>query len=89
MNKTAELIFHEAEKKSQSAIGQRVIINRIFRVQDDSDMWPINGRFSVIERAIRQARKFEHDSGCALEPLEYALFLEQAESRIVNDSKNW
>ena len=87
--KTAEEIFALAEKKSQTARGQRVIINRLFRDQDDSDKWPISSRFSVIERAIRHARKFEAESGCAMDPLEYALFLEEDESNIVNDSTNW
>lgn len=86
--KTAEQICDIAERKAKTAMGIRRIINRIFRDQDDSDKWPINGKFSVMERAIRRARKYEHDSGCALDPLEYALFLEQAESQIVNDPKN-
>jgi len=89
MIKTAEEICTIAEKKSQTAIGQRVIINRLFRKQDDSDKWPVNGRSSVVERAIRHARKFERDSGCTMDPLEYALFLEAEESRIVNNSDNW
>jgi hypothetical protein len=87
--KTAEQIFTIAEKKSQTAKGQRVIINRLFRNQDDSDKWPIHNRFSVIERAIRHARKFEAESGCAMDPLEYAMFLEAEETNIVNDSNNW
>jgi hypothetical protein len=89
MIKTAEEIWAIAEKKSQSAIGQRVIINRLFRNQDDSDKWPVKGRFNVVERAIRHARKYEHDSGCIMDPLEYALFLENDTSQIVNDSNNW
>jgi hypothetical protein len=89
MVKTAEEIFALAGKKSQSALGQRDTINRLFRAQDNSNKWPVNGRYSVIERAIRHARKFEYDSGCTMDPLEYALFLEKDESRIVNDSNNW
>ena len=87
MIKTAEQIFAQAEKKSQTALGQRCIINKLFRTQDDSRLWPINGRFSVTERAIRHARKFERDSD-VMSPLEYALFLEAEESHIVNDPRN-
>jgi hypothetical protein len=85
---TAEQICAEAEKKSDNPVGQRVLINRMFRAQDDSDKWPISGKFSVTERAIRHANKFERDSD-VMSPLEYALFLEEDMSRIVNDSKNW
>ena len=59
-------------------------INKHFRTIDDSNLWPINGRFSATERAIRRARKFENDSGIALEGQEYCLFLEAEISRIVN-----
>jgi len=59
-------------------------INKHFRAIDDSHLWPINGRFSATERAIRRARKFENESGIALEGQEYCLFLESEISRIVN-----
>jgi hypothetical protein len=60
----------------------------LFRKQDDSNLWPICGRFGVVERAIRHARKFESQSD-AMSSLEYALFLEVDEGRIVNDPKNF
>ena len=85
---TAEEIFSIAEKKSSTCLGQRTAINRLFRLQDDSSKWPIDGRFSVIERAIRHARRFENQSD-VMSSLEYAMFLEADESRIVNDPKNW
>lgn len=85
---TAEQIFSKASEKSDSAVGQRVLINCMFRAQDDSNKWPISGKFNVTERAIRHARKFERDSD-VMSPLEYALFLEQDMSTIVNNSKNW
>ena len=87
MYKTAEQILALAEKKSQTILGQIRFINKFFRAQDDSSMWPINGRFSVTERAIRHARKFEREGG-VMTPYEYALFLEAEESRIVNDPSN-
>ena len=88
MIKTAEEIVRIAEGKSQSGLGQRRIINRLFRAQDDSDLWPINGRFSVIGRAIRHVNKIERANG-AMGNLEYALTIEHEESLIVNDGKNW
>jgi spore germination protein YaaH len=84
----AEQIYAEAEKKSDNLVGQRVLINHMFRAQDDSNKWPISGKFNVTERAIRHANKFERDSD-VMSPFEYALFLEQDMSTIVNDSKNW
>jgi hypothetical protein len=85
---TAEQIMNSARAKSSTNLGQRTIINRLFRRQDDSDKWPINGRFSVTEKSIQHARKFERDSD-VMSPYEYALFIEQETSRIVNDSQNW
>jgi len=87
MVRTAEQIANLAEK-SKTGLGQRKIINQLFRSQDDSDKWPIRGRFNVTERAIRHARLFEKDCGFGLDPLEYALFLENDMSSIVNDPKN-
>jgi len=85
---TAEQIFAKADKNSDTALGQRKIINKLFRAQDDSNLYPIDGKFNVTERAIRHARKFERDSD-VMSPLEYAMFLEQDTSTIVNDNNNW
>ena len=63
----------------------REIINGIFRQHDDSDKWPINGRFNATERAIRKVRKFMRESGNDLAGLEYALTLDAEISRIVNN----
>ena len=87
-NLTAEEIFAIADRRSQTAMGQRRVINRLFRQQDDSNKWPVNNKFDVTERAIRRARKFESQSG-VMSPLEYAMFLEQDTSQIVNDENNW
>ena len=59
-------------------------INKHFRNEDDSDKWPICGKFNVTERAIRKIRKQGLNGG-----LEYYLALEAEISRIVNDEKNW
>jgi len=83
---TAEQIYNQAENlHPDSERKQRIEVNRAFREQDDSHKWPIDGKFSVIERAIRRARKFERDSGVPLYGLEYPLFLEQEEMIIVNN----
>jgi len=58
-------------------------INKIFREQDESYLFPINGRFNVTERAIRQARKFQKESG-AVYGLEYCYLLHTLISNIVN-----
>ena len=55
-------------------------INKLFRAQDDSHLWPINGRFNATERAIRRLRKFDYP----VYGLEYCLGLEHEISTIVN-----
>ena len=59
-------------------------INRHFRNEDDSEKWPICGKFNVTERAIRKVRKQGLNGG-----LEYYLALEAEISDIVNDERNW
>ena len=83
---TAEQIADLACKKSETILGTKRIINRMFRSQDDSDKWPISGKFNVTERAIRHGRKFSEGLD---DPLAYALFLEEETSKIVNDERNW
>lgn len=59
-------------------------INRHFRRIDESEKFPICGKFNVTERAIRKVRKFGLNGG-----LEYYLALEAEIGRIVNDERNW
>lgn len=59
-------------------------INRHFRNNDESEKWPICGRFNVTERAIRKVRKQGLNGG-----LEYYLALEAEIGRIVNDVNNY
>ena len=54
-------------------------INKIFRKQDESHLWPISGRFNVTNRAIRKARKFDPCYG-----LEYCLLIDHIISEAVN-----
>ena len=59
-------------------------INKYFRSIDESDKFPICGKFNVTERAIRKVRKQGLNGG-----LEYYLALEAEISDIVNDERNW
>lgn len=63
-------------------------VNRQHRATDNSGKWPINGRFNVAERAIRQARKFRAAYG-AMGAIEYNELLDELEAKIVNDPRNW
>lgn len=60
-------------------------INRIFRKQDNSQLWPINGRFNATERAIRKVRSLACEGGFSTQGLEYALALDSCISQIVNN----
>ena len=84
--KTAEQIAKATEDKY--GLSERRAINKLYREQDDSRLWPINGRFNVTARAIRQVNAFEQSSG-AIAGLEYCYVLEGAMSHIVNDERNW
>ena len=59
-------------------------INRLFRRQDESHLWPINGRFDATERAIRRLRRLAREGACIEPGLEYALALDAENSTIVN-----
>ena len=63
-------------------------VNKVFREKDESHLWPICGRFSVAERAIRQARKLAGHNGAFGSAYEYQAVLEGLASGIVNDPKN-
>lgn len=60
-------------------------INRAFRKNDESHLWPICGKFNATERAIRRLRKWYHDYGERnMGGYEYCLSLEREISNIVN-----
>ena len=56
-------------------------INNLFRAQDESRHWPVNGKFNATERAIKNARKYR-ERGC--DGLAYCLTLDRWISSIVN-----
>lgn len=78
---TAEQIVSQSE--TNTSLGTRRKINKLFREQDDSHLWPVSGKFNVTDRAIQRAYKIEQANG-TMSPLEYALFIEAESSRIVN-----
>jgi len=75
---TAEQIADMTDDKD--GIANIRAINRLYRAQDDSNLYPINGRFNVTERAIRRIRR----QGMALYGLEYCYALEGELSTIIN-----
>ena len=63
----------------------RAAINKLFRKQDDSNLYPICNDFNVTERSIKRAQKFNRETGNNIQGLEYALWLEADMSEIVNN----
>jgi hypothetical protein len=61
-----------------------IAINRLYRAQDESHLYPIRNRFDATERAIKRARQIMADCGAPCEGLEYALTIDSALSLIVN-----
>ena len=64
-------------------------INRHFRNEDESDKWPICGKFNVTERAIRKLREYRRQGMVINEGLEYYVALEAEIGNIVNDERDW
>ena len=80
MNK---LTSEEIHVKTMHLNGRQNIaaINKLFREQDESHLWPINGKFNATDRAIKNARK-HRTHGC--DGLAYCLTLDIWISNIVN-----
>lgn len=72
-------------------LGDIRAVNRAHRAVDkvERHKWPIRGRFSVAERAIRQARYMRREGVEVDSMLDYDALLCELESIIVNDSRNW
>lgn len=60
------------------------IINKIFRKHDNSSLWPICGRFSATDCAIRWYSRIYHNANGYNTAYEYMLGLERKISDIVN-----
>lgn len=63
----------------------RTVINKLFRKQDESHLFPINNRFNATERAIRRLQQAEREGADIGDGLEYALALDAEISSIVNN----
>lgn len=59
-------------------------VNRLFMAQDDSNLWPVSGRFNVTRRAINRIRRLEREGLVLDDLLAYALTIENAIGDIVN-----
>ena len=85
---TAEEIVKQAEAGNNTDRAITTAINRLYREQDESHLWPISSGFNATERAIRRVREVERANG-GMSPLEYAYAIEGELSEIVNNDKNW
>lgn len=76
--------LREIVRKStlKTELSARRMINKWFRDNDESHLWPICNKFNVTERAIRQVRKFEREN--EMEYSDYAVAIDRAISVIVN-----
>ena len=75
---TAEQIAMKADHLMGRS--NRALINKLFRLQDDSHLYPINNAFNATDRAIQRAQRYPY----YLEGLEYAYFIENERTNIVN-----
>lgn len=75
---SAEQIADKAERFNGTR--NTAEINRLYRQQDESHLYPIRGRFNATDRAIRRIRRL----GFSTVGLEYALNIDSELSRIVN-----
>jgi predicted DNA-binding protein YlxM (UPF0122 family) len=78
---TAEQIVKLSENKRQ--------VNEMYYKQDDSNLWPISGKFNVTKRAIGKIKRAERQGLVFDDLLSYALTLEAEISEIVNNERNW
>lgn len=79
--RTAEEIAELAEEKE--GIANIRTINKFYREQDQSGLYPINGAFNATERAIRKAREVQKHTG-SVYGLEYCYLVETTLGLIVN-----
>jgi len=93
MSESIEYLCREALKEAgiddTDTVSNRSIriVNKLFRENDSSNLWPIKNRFNATDRAIRKQRKMFQFSG-PISIFEYILALEHEISNIVNSVKN-
>ena len=85
---TPEQIAKECESITDPKLN-RIAINKLYHKQDDSDKWPIRGRYNLTSRAINRAGRFIAETGEAESGLEYALLIHIIMSEVVNNPKYW
>jgi len=76
-------IAEVAETSQSDRQKQYRVVDRLYRQQDESHLWPIKGRFNVTNRAIKSARRYLYERG-DLSALEYSLVVDEIISDIVN-----
>lgn len=59
-------------------------INRLFRQNDESHLWPVQNRFNATERAIRRLRRNVLPHMGPVGGIEYACMLDSEIRKIVN-----
>lgn len=66
-------------------------VNKQFRSKDESNLWPISGRFNATDRAIRRLQRLNRQAGYEISDCKYSyeLTLENEISKIVNDTNKW
>jgi len=79
--KTAEQIA--AETEHLEGLANIRAINKAYRAQDESHLWPINNRFNATNRAIRRIRQLSQYTGGSY-GIEYCYMLDEEISNIVN-----
>ena len=70
-------------------IKNRKAIDKLYLNQDDSDLWPIRGKFNCTKRAIKRAKYFMSQTNQDMMGLEYSYLIDSILSEIVNNPKNW
>ena len=79
---TAEQIAQLA--KNKDGVANIRAINKLYRAQDESHLYPINNRFNATDRAIMRVRAYSKQAG-AIYGLEYCYAVENELSNIVNN----
>lgn len=59
-------------------------VNNQLLAKDDSDLWPINGKFNATKRAIKRVQKAMRDGLPIEDALEYTMIVENEITNIVN-----
>lgn len=79
--KTAEQIAEQAERFNGRA--NIAAINKAYRLQDQSHLWPINNKFNLTNRAIRKAAQICRQTAPSY-GLEYCYLIESFINEYIN-----